>query len=330
MSDQPPDDPTKRPMPWDPQQPASNSNPPEPPPDAAPTEVTPTPQPPPPDAPPPGAPPLEPPSGEPAQPGLISAAPVGWGASQGSTSGLPPTPPGPAGPGGPTVGWAAPPPVNEVPGAPGLAFADTGSRFVAYIIDSIILAILGGIIGAALGSGTTAVVQTANGVSSYSGVTGAAFTVAVTILSLLYFVFFWTGGRRATLGQRVFNLQVGNAFDGHGLTLEQAVRRWLGLAYFVGLFALIPNLYGIASLVQFLWVIVLLITTATSPTKQGLHDRFANSAVVRPAGQGSSGLAMACIVIVVILLVIAVLSFVALILVGSQVSTILEEVGNSI
>jgi hypothetical protein len=76
-------------------------------------------------------------------------------------------------------------------------------------------------------------------------------------------------------------------------------------------------------------VIVLLVSTVMSPTKQGLHDRFANSAVVRPAGAGS-GIAMACLVIVIALFVLAILSIVALIFVGGQVSTILSDIGNSV
>ena len=336
MSDGTPDDPTRRPMPWDPQPADANADAKEPPPDippadAAPTEVTPSPQADalPPDAPPPGAPPLEPQSAEPVQPGLISAAPVGWGVAQDPTVGTPP--PGAPGTGGPPVGWAPPPQTAEVPGAPGLSFADTVSRLVAYIIDSVILGFVAAIIAGVLGAGTSSVITNADGsVSYYSGVSGAAFNVPVVILSLLYFVFFWTGGRRATLGQRIFHIQVGNAFDGRGLTIEQAVRRWLGLGLFLGLFALIPSISSIASLVELVWVIALLITTATSPTKQGLHDRFANSAVVRPAGQGTGGLALACVVVIGILLIFFVLSIVALIFLGGQVSTILSEVGNSI
>ena len=77
-------------------------------------------------------------------------------------------------------------------------------------------------------------------------------------------------------------------------------------------------------------MIVLLITTATSPTKQGLHDRFANTALVSPSGQGASGLAKACLIIVVVLFLLFVLSIVALILLGNQVSSILSEIGESI
>jgi hypothetical protein len=82
-------------------------------------------------------------------------------------------------------------------------------------------------------------------------------------------------------------------------------------------------------LAQLVWAIVLLISTTTSPTKQGLHDRFANSAVVRPAGAGT-GLATTCLVVVIVLLLIGLASIVALIFLGGQVSAILSAAGESI
>ena len=145
-----------------------------------------------------------------------------------------PPPPGTA----PTVGWEPVKPQREV--APGLSFADTISRFVAFFVDTILLAIVAGIVGAVLGLGETVTSEAADGSSTSYRVTGAAFSILVVVLSLAYFVFFWTGGRRATIGQRIFNIQVGNAFDGRGLTFEQAVRRWLGLGLSIGLLALDP------------------------------------------------------------------------------------------
>jgi hypothetical protein len=94
-------------------------------------------------------------------------------------------------------------------------------------------------------------------------------------------------------------------------------------------FNVVPAFAGAASRVELLWVIVLMITTATSPTKQGFHDRFANSAVVRPIG-ASNTLATACLLIAVIVVVLLVVSIIALIAIGGQVSTILSEVGNSV
>ncbi len=249
-------------------------------------------------------------------------------------SGVPPA--GDGGPGAPAAGgtvlWATPTsqPRMEVPGAPGLSFADTTSRVVAFIIDSFLVGITGSIIAAVLGYGRTSTFQSGTTSGATVSVQGAAFALPFVGLGFLYFVFFWSGGRRATLGQRIFNLQVGNAFDGQPLTLTQAVKRWLGLGLFLGLFAVTPALYGWASLAQFVWVIALFVTTWRSPTKQGLHDRFANTAMVRPSNQSSSGLLTACLIIVVVVLLLFVVSIVALIFLGSQVSDILSKVGDSV
>jgi uncharacterized RDD family membrane protein YckC len=223
----------------------------------------------------------------------------------------------------PAVAWASPTAQPRVV-APGLTWADTASRFVAYVLDSILITFVSGILltllGFRQGTGTTADNQATALLAVLSAALGAA-----------YFILSWSGGRRATPGQRLFNIQVGNAFDGRALTTTQAVKRWLGLGSFLGIFALVPGaaVYGAVNLVQFIWAIVLLISTTTSPTKQGLHDRFANSAVVRPVG-ASTGLAAACLVLVIALLVLALVSIVALIFLGGQVSAILSAVGESV
>jgi uncharacterized RDD family membrane protein YckC len=111
-----------------------------------------------------------------------------------------------------------------------------------------------------------------------------------------YFVTAWSGGRRATIGQRLLKIEVGHAFDGASLTLEQAFRQWLAFGYWLSLFALI-TVASVASVFALgLWILVLLTTTVRSPTKQGLHDRFARSVVVRPA-DAPSGAILALMVI---------------------------------
>ena len=249
-----------------------------------------------------------------------SAPPAGaWGTP---TPELPPT-----GAGGPPVAWVtATKPSRDVPGAPGLVFADTASRLVAYIIDGILLLIIVGIVvgvGAALagGDGQTVPNRTATNI-----VSSLVFVVA----SLLYSVVFWTGGRRGTPGQILFHIQIGNAFDGQPLTPIQAVKRWIGLGWFFTLLSAFPSVAGLTGIVGLVWYVALLITTVRSPMKQGFHDRFANSAVVRPRASSSSGPAAACLIIALVLFGFAILAIVALIFLGSQVSNILDQTGRSI
>ena len=243
--------------------------------------------------------------------------------------------PGLPGSTGPSVLWASPtaPVSQEVPGAPGLSFADTASRFVGYVLDSIIVSIIGSIIAAVLGlgrGGTVVSTTSGGGTSASYAVTGGAFLVPYVVVGFAYFVFFWSGGRRATPGQQLFKLQVGNAFDGMALTSTQAVKRWFALGTFLSLFSILPAIYPLASLVELVWVIALFVTTVRSPTKQGFHDKFANSAVVRPSGQASSALLLTCLIIILVLAALFVVSIIAIIFLGSQLSTILSDVGSSI
>jgi uncharacterized RDD family membrane protein YckC len=228
----------------------------------------------------------------------------------------------------PTVSWE-PPGAAPVEIAPGLVFASTGSRLVAFIIDSIIVGFVTNIIAGALGWRTLAPTTLANGDIDYSGMFGTVESVILgVVIGGLYFVLSWSGGRRATIGQRIFSIQVGNAFDGAPLTFEQAIRRWLGLGEILGIFVFAPGLAAMASSLQFVWMIVLLISTATSPTKQGLHDRFADSALVRPTNAGN-GFVLGCLAILILLVVISIAGILAFLSSG-QVQQILSEIGDSI
>jgi uncharacterized RDD family membrane protein YckC len=226
----------------------------------------------------------------------------------------------------PPVRWQAPSPVVEVPGAPGLVFSDIPSRLVAYVVDVAIVGIAGAVVMIALGLGE--VVQTST--SRYVWVSGWTADIAFALLGALYFVFFWTGGRRATIGQRAFDIQVGNAFDGRPLTVDQALRRWLGYGSVLGVLAVVPSLRGVSSLAQVVWILVLLASTARSPVKQGLHDRFARSALVRPASRASGGPAMTCLVIAIVIGVLFVAAIAALIYLGSQVDPLGPPPGTTI
>ncbi|MGP1674695.1 MAG: hypothetical protein ACTS8Z_05740, partial [Candidatus Limnocylindrales bacterium] len=57
--------------------------------------------------------------------------------------------------------------------------------------------------------------------------------------------------------------------------------------------------------VQPVWIVALFVSTVSSPTKQGLHDRLANTAVVRPSTAGR-GAAITCLVIVLVVIGLAI------------------------
>ncbi|MEO5941370.1 MAG: RDD family protein [Candidatus Limnocylindrales bacterium] len=183
-----------------------------------------------------------------------------------------------------------------VVGPAGLYYADVPNRIIAQIIDAILVGIVGIIIGVIVYGivGPATNVTTIPDANSLLGVrietsTNWVATIIGAIVGLAisagYYIYTWTA-MRGTVGQKLLGMQVGNAADGATLTMEQAARRWLALggifslAQFLNPLPLLGILIGLASLV---WVIALLVTTAQSPTKQGLHDQFANTVVVKAA-----------------------------------------------
>ena len=217
-------------------------------------------------------------------------------------------PPDPAPAGGPPAG--SPPPsapalpswtsnltsTAPVPGPAGLYYADVPNRIIAQIIDAILVGIVGIIVGLVVYSvvGSPQTVTTTPDPNAFLGLrietsTNWVATIIGAIVGLVisagYYIYTWTA-MRGTIGQRALGMQVGNAADGATLTTEQAVRRWLALG---GIFSLaqflnpLPGVGILIGLASLIWVIALLVTTAQSPTKQGLHDQFANTVVVKAA-----------------------------------------------
>jgi uncharacterized RDD family membrane protein YckC len=221
------------------------------------------------------------------------------------TSAAPPPPPA-APPPPPATPGAAPSPVSNwttqltstqpVAGPAGLYYADVPNRIIALIIDAIIVGLVGLIIGIGLFAifGSPTNVTTVPDSSQPLGFrietsTNWLATIISAVVGLAisfgYYVYTWTR-MRGTVGQRMLGMQVGNAADGATLTMDQAIRRWLALG---GIFALaqflnpLPGLGILIGLISFIYVLALLVTTAQSPTKQGLHDQFAHTIVVKAA-----------------------------------------------
>jgi uncharacterized RDD family membrane protein YckC len=192
----------------------------------------------------------------------------------------------PGTPAPPPTGWAAPPPPVQA-GPAGFVYADVPNRAIAYIIDAILVAIVAGIITGVLGGVGFSTGSFRPGTLDFevnfvglllSAVIGAAMSAA-------YFVYTWTS-MRGTVGMKVLGMQIGNAVDGKTLTMDQAIRRWLVIAapgILAQVFFVLPALGTLIGLLAFGWFIYLLWTTYSSPTKQGFHDKFANTMVVKAA-----------------------------------------------
>jgi len=194
--------------------------------------------------------------------------------------GTPPTPP-------PASNWQPPSTTSTTDfgfmvaagPAPGIMYADTVQRVIAYVIDVILFWVV-----ALLFIPILIVSFLATGTLLFSVVIGAVALVA----SALYFIYTWTA-MRATIGQRVLGLQVVNASDGSTLTMDQAVRRW---AFLFGPSALgsalgwtnssaLGALGSLIGLLAFLYQLYLLYSVTQSPKRQGFHDVQASTVVIK-------------------------------------------------
>ena len=194
----------------------------------------------------------------------------------------------PAG-GSPPPGASPPPSAWEAPkqegaqGIPGYVYGDLPNRIIALIIDGIVLLVMLIAVGIVLGVAGLSAGFAAGG--KFDLVASLIFSIIGLIVSAGYFIYSWTR-MRATIGMRVLGMQVGNAFDGKTLTNNQAIRRWMALwgpSTLSGALGSVPGIGNIISLAVLVYLIYLLYTTAKSPTKQGFHDKYANSVVVKAA-----------------------------------------------
>jgi uncharacterized RDD family membrane protein YckC len=122
-------------------------------------------------------------------------------------------------------------------------------RFLAILIDGVILFVINLILAAILNSSTT----------GRSGIQ--------TLLGLIYYVFFWSSASPwpgQTIGNKLLNIRVIKT-DGSDLSIVVALIRYVGLV--------------ISILVIFIGVI----WAAFDPNKQGWHDKIAGTYVIKTA-----------------------------------------------
>jgi uncharacterized RDD family membrane protein YckC len=181
-------------------------------------------------------------------------------------------PPGAPPPGYPPPGYPPPTGYGPPPGygpspsgyqpqgpAPGLAYADFGVRLAAYIIDLVIMGLVGFVIRAPL-------------IGNRSGWAAYGITVVVQlVVHGAYLITLWQRGQ--TLGMRALNISVLRASDGGLLTMEESLRRFVPFGL-----ALITGPIGIL-----IWI-AMAVTVASDSRGQGIQDRLGGSVVVRRIG----------------------------------------------
>ncbi|KAB7745416.1 RDD family protein [Nostocoides sp. F2B08] len=190
--------------------------------------------------------------------------------------GTPPPPPPPGGGGAPPPpppgGGEPPPPYQYQPpqqvssaGQPG----DLGTRFVAKIIDGILLGLSIGIISAILGLAAFGM-----GMRSSWGA-GVVSTLISTAIVVGYYAFM-ESSRGQTVGKMVLGLRVQN-LEGQNPTVEQALKR---NAYFaISLIGILPILGGLIAGLASLAAVIYIAVTINNDTqwRRGWHDQFAGT-----------------------------------------------------
>ncbi len=136
-----------------------------------------------------------------------------------------------------------------------MTYAGFWIRVVAYIIDAILLGIVGGLIGAVLGVNYS----DPNAMQSGRARGAQAFDL---VIAFIYFAGLWTvmGG---SLGQRVLGMRIVDAGSGAPIGVGKAALRALGLY------------------ISFLVCLVGVIWVAFDARKQGWMDKIAGTVVVR-------------------------------------------------
>ncbi|MCL4303382.1 MAG: RDD family protein [Anaerolineae bacterium] len=200
-----------------------------------------------------------------------------------------------------------------------------GRRFLAYLIDAILLSVVGNVLGLVVGLAIGVAGAAAGGSSDEVG--AAAQLVAGCLgflLGAIYYIGFWaTTGQ--TLGKMALGIKV-IGVDGTPVSWGTAAMRYLG--YLVS---------GLVLALGFIWI-------AFDPRRQGWHDKIASTYVVRketnfsasdnvtfvPSDSGSSAaiiiVALVSLFILVPICIIAVLLLLGPV-VGNVFSNIVENLG---
>jgi len=182
-------------------------------------------------------------------------------------------------------------------------YADVPNRVLALLVDALLLTVA--IFIAAIG--VSVLIGPAVEFNSTADSLGDAVTLdrAVAtidalislVISAAYFAGSWVV-LAASPAQHLLGMRVGAAADGRPLTAKQALLRWALLGAPFGIAAVLTTALSgpvdaIVTVAMVAWYALLLITTARSPTKQGLHDRISGTVVAkeaRPVSWGQPGI----------------------------------------
>ncbi|MGD9958787.1 RDD family protein [Nocardioides sp.] len=166
-----------------------------------------------------------------------------------------------------------PPPDPSAYGVPqtGSRPAELLDRFVARLIDGVLLAVVWVILGVMVVGSVLL-----GGVNSY--VAGAATTIILVALQMGYFIYL-ESTRGQTLGKMVMKLRVLGATGGNP-TVEESARRniWMALS----ILGVVPVIGLLSVPAQIVAVIMIAVTiNGDTVARLGWHDKFAGTRVIK-------------------------------------------------
>lgn len=171
------------------------------------------------------------------------------------------------------------------------SYADAPNRVIGYLVDAVfltMLSIVGAIVISVVFGPVVSVDATPDLIITFDRQLALANALLGTAISLAYFVGSWRY-LAGSPGQRLLRMRIGTEADGGTVTLGRGAIRWLFIGLPLGIEAIVSILVtGLGdTLLLFaltLWYLVLLISTARNPRKQGFHDRAAKTVVTKVAG----------------------------------------------
>lgn len=154
----------------------------------------------------------------------------------------------------PPAGWAPPVPVGP---APGVFYAGSGQRLIAYIVDGLVVGL---IIWAFYIVGFLVLAGAMASQSGGVGAIGVLFLLVGVLVGVVWKPYWWSHGGQ-TPAYRMLHIRVVRENDGGPLGLGQAFLRLIG--YIVsGIFYL-----------GFIWILI-------DSRHQGFHDKIASTVVI--------------------------------------------------
>jgi uncharacterized RDD family membrane protein YckC len=211
----------------------------------------------------------------------------GYPPPQGSPQGPPPGGPSQGGPppgsypqGDYQPGMAPPPPMQSAPGVG--QPADLGPRFVARLIDYVLLVVANIILGIVV---VTAMMGSDAGVGGFGADDygpSLVSTLISTVITLGYFALL-ESSRGQTVGKMAMKLETRGANGGRP-SMEEALKRNAFTA--IGIIGVIPILGAILSPILSLVAVIMIAVTISNntATRQGWHDKFAGGTTVVKIG----------------------------------------------